>query len=67
MPDYICPNCRGGFSEGPLNDGCCPWCGQSMNGSHETPTVHSIKEIRDAPDDTDMGGPIYKRLFGWLE
>jgi hypothetical protein len=35
MAKFVCPNCRGGFPEGPANDGCCPWCGQSLDGSYE--------------------------------
>jgi len=36
MSDYICPNCRGGFPEA-IFGSSCPWCGQSLDASYESP------------------------------
>jgi len=69
MTKFICPNCRGGFPEGPLDNGCCPWCEQPLDGSYDPPEspIVSRVESSDEAEHTAGGGPIYRKLFGWLE
>jgi len=72
MIDFICPNCRGGFPE-PVNDARvgetqCPWCGQSLDGEYEHEYPRAISRVKkDDNDREELGGPLYQRLFGWLE
>lgn len=63
MPDYLCPNCRGGFDQphrredddGNLHSEC-PWCEQAMDGSYEyEPRVRSIARTEENDDDQEGG------------
>jgi hypothetical protein len=65
MSDYICPNCRGGFPEGPLDNGCCPWCEQPLNGSYEPPEQPTLVSRTETKDDYDGEYGVLGRLFGW--
>lgn len=57
MSEFTCPNCRGGFPEGPANDGCCPWCGQTINGEYEPPDgPHAIREVREDESEDEFQG-----------
>jgi DNA repair exonuclease SbcCD ATPase subunit len=58
MSEFTCPNCRGGFPSGPANDGCCPWCGQSLDGSYEPPERSVAVKKTVEKDETEN-----KRLF----
>jgi len=75
MTDFVCPNCRGGFTE-PVADGLegysrCPWCGQGINGEYEPPTPEmvrtKVRESRDRDDDPGLYGEpgVLGKLFGW--
>lgn len=57
MPEFICPNCRGGFPEAVL-DSCCPWCEQPLNGSYEVPEPPQrvSKVVKDSENDGKRTG-----------
>lgn len=63
MPDYRCPNCGGGFPHVASGHGECPWCGQALDGSYE----YEPRVSRVVSEDDSEGGPIYRKLVGWLE
>lgn len=63
MTDFICPNCRGGFPEGPLDNGCCPWCGQSIDGSYEPPTVNAVTKVTQTDDDSNDRSRLSQMLI----
>jgi hypothetical protein len=56
MSKWRCPDCGGGFPEGPANDGCCPWCGQAIDGSYEPTPARSIVKA-DTDNEQRDGGP----------
>jgi len=64
MPEYICPNCRGGFPENQLSKRkYCPWCGQEMNRSYEGgPLTRTVVESDDEPPET-----LSDKLREWLK
>jgi len=66
MTDFLCPNCNGGFPE-PEQLGECPWCGQAIDGSYEYERPRMVSRVESKDEREAKYGPLYQRLFGWLE
>ena len=66
MPEYVRPECRGGFPE-PVESmnvqDVCPWCGQPLNRQYEyEPRIQSVARTEG---ERDTSGGRLAEIFGW--